>query len=234
MAWYLAKGLVQLRKEINTAYPKRDKTSDGSIGDASHQARKSDHNPDYSRGGVVRAIDTDKDGIEVNLFVEFLVGLIKQAKPRCDGGCYVIFNGVIWTATNKGRAAKYTGTNPHQHHVHFSICDHHAHYDSTGTWGFAAWLKKRKAVKPSTKPAPKPVSHPAYPGTPLKLGVRGSAVRTWQDRMHRRGWNITVDGDFGSESAKIAKEFRAEKGLSPFVGEVDRRTWDAAWTSPVK
>src|SRR5690606_29069239 len=60
MSYYLAPSLVKLRDLINQNWPNRDKSSDGWIGDPSHQARKSDHNPDYSAGGVVRAIDVDE------------------------------------------------------------------------------------------------------------------------------------------------------------------------------
>ena len=59
MTWRLAGSLVTLRNEINAAYPGRSKVSDGSIGDTSHSARVSDHNPDA--GGVVRAIDVTQD-----------------------------------------------------------------------------------------------------------------------------------------------------------------------------
>jgi hypothetical protein len=66
MSYHLAPSLVRLREQINQEWPQRDTTSDGWIGDTRHQAVKSDHNPDYSAGGVVRAIDVDKDGIEVD------------------------------------------------------------------------------------------------------------------------------------------------------------------------
>src|SRR6187431_1563394 len=52
MSWRLAKALEELRGEVNAKWPNRDKSSDGSVGDLSHQARKSDPNPNSA--GVVR------------------------------------------------------------------------------------------------------------------------------------------------------------------------------------
>ena len=51
MSWTLAPALVQLRQELNARWPGRSKASDGTIGDAAHKARVSEHNPDAD--GVV-------------------------------------------------------------------------------------------------------------------------------------------------------------------------------------
>jgi hypothetical protein len=45
MAWYLAPALTVGRAEVNRRWPKRDLTSDGTVGDEAHQATRSDHNP---------------------------------------------------------------------------------------------------------------------------------------------------------------------------------------------
>ncbi len=54
----LSKSVVQLREQADDAYPDRKRHSDGTIGDAKHSTRKSDHNPDPD-SGYVRAIDLD-------------------------------------------------------------------------------------------------------------------------------------------------------------------------------
>ena len=53
MTWRLARALEQLRSQVNEKWPNRSKNSDGSIGDTSHAARPSDHNPD--RAEIVHA-----------------------------------------------------------------------------------------------------------------------------------------------------------------------------------
>lgn len=56
--------------------------------------------------------------------------------------------------------------------------------------------------------------------------------RPWQQRMADRGWTITADGLYGPESAGVAGQFQAEKGLA--VDElIGAETWGAAWTEPV-
>ena len=50
---------VTLRDQVNRRWPKRDKRSDGWIGDAAHSQRASFHNPD--KRGLVFAIDIDEN-----------------------------------------------------------------------------------------------------------------------------------------------------------------------------
>lgn len=135
MSYFLAQSLKDFRSEINTKYPKRDKASDGWIGDPSHQARVSDHNPDYSDGGIVRAIDIDKDGIDVNAVLQAAIH-----DPRVS---YVIWNRRIWGGS---RWRKYEGSNSHTKHIHVSI----KHTDAAargGSWGLAAGEPAKPAPK---------------------------------------------------------------------------------------
>lgn len=145
MSYYLAPSLVALRDEVDKRWPNRDKTSDGWIGDTSHQARPSDHNPDWSAGGVVRAIDidvTDRDR-HSNLAREVVKAAIGD--PRV---WYVIhqFPGQpshIWSRTYGWRARLYTGSNPHDHHVHISI--QHTRAAETDK---SRWLAAKRRTKP--------------------------------------------------------------------------------------
>lgn len=118
MSYFLAPALVALRDELNARFPNRDKSSDGWIGDASHAASVSDHNPDWSAGGVVRAIDVDVDDNDPHGDIRTLILETCIGDPRV---WYVISNGVIYSRTYGWAARTYTGSNPHNHHVHISL-----------------------------------------------------------------------------------------------------------------
>lgn len=120
MSYYLAPSLVALRDEVNERFPNRDKSSDGWIGDPSHQARPSDHNPDYAEGGVVRAIDLDVDDRDPSRDLRRQILDATLGDPRVY---YVISNGVIYSRTYDFEARRYTGSNGHYGHVHVSIRD---------------------------------------------------------------------------------------------------------------
>lgn len=119
MAWRLAKSLEQLRAQINFRYPTRDKTSDGSIGDASHSARKSDHNPNGA--GVVCAIDIDKDLSSTETIKTIVDNLFVSRDKRIK---YLIYNGRITERDKQGIIYKwipYNGINKHEKHLHISV-----------------------------------------------------------------------------------------------------------------
>lgn len=124
--WYLAASLVALGNEINHRWPHRDDGSDGAIGDASHQARVSDHNPDWSAGGVVRAIDVDDDGINVQELLDALIG--------DERVWYVIWDRHIYSRTYDWDKQAYDGPDPHTGHLHVSINHTRAAETNTSAW----------------------------------------------------------------------------------------------------
>lgn len=146
MVWRNCVASVVLAQEVNGLWPGRDKSSDGTIGDANHASRKSDHNPwikDPNGVGVVRArdIDEDLDGKVANtgpdaepLFTQ-LLSLAKKGDPRLNGGGYLIYESKIYSDRNGWVARKYTGPNPHNHHIHVSFSLNPAGYDSDASWG---------------------------------------------------------------------------------------------------
>jgi len=128
MGWRLAKSLEVLRDQINTLAPGRARGWDGSIGDASHQARKSDHDPDAD--GVVHAIDVTHDpkrGCDANVLTE---ALRKGKDSRLK---YCIWNGRIFSSlVSPWKWRVYNGASKHDHHMHVSVMDEGA--DDTRAW----------------------------------------------------------------------------------------------------
>lgn len=79
-------------------------------------------------------------------------------------------------------------------------------------------------------PQPKPPQAPPYEGA-LFSGVQGARVRKWQRQMKRRGWNIKVDGIYGTRSERFCKRFQRKQDLL-VDGIVGRETWKETWTAP--
>jgi hypothetical protein len=117
----LSNAAEQLRSEINTKYPNRDKRSDGWIGDTAHNARKSDHNPD--KQGWVRAIDIDSDLLKGSSKESWL--LAEQIKTIALKGdkrvSYIIHQHRIASPRQKWAWRVYKGSNPHVSHLHISF-----------------------------------------------------------------------------------------------------------------
>jgi len=116
----LSKAAEQLRKEVNTKYPKRDKRSDGWIGDSAHSKRKSDHNPDAQ--GWVRALDIDADLNKSSKESWLLAEQIRQIAINGDKRIsYIIHQGRISSSRLNWKWRVYLGSNPHITHLHISF-----------------------------------------------------------------------------------------------------------------
>jgi hypothetical protein len=129
VAWRVAPALDELLTQLNAGATARSKESDGSIGDAAHASRDSDHNPWYYYDGMhwVTARDFTHDpanGLDGARLVSSLVH-VKDHRIK-----YVIHNHLIYNSrpvVRGGRvqpawaALPYLGTNPHEHHVHVSV-----------------------------------------------------------------------------------------------------------------
>jgi hypothetical protein len=114
----LAPCLRTLRKQFNENCPSRDTSSDGWISDQRHKTLVSDHNPDSN--GAVRALDVDKDLNTPGLTMAKVIAAI--CKSRDKRIKYIIFNGKITVKdSNLQKWKKYTGSNPHDKHAHFSV-----------------------------------------------------------------------------------------------------------------
>jgi hypothetical protein len=132
--WDLTKGLQNLRAQVNAAFPDRDKTSDGTIGDAAHQAGTSSHNPDDSPGNKgkpewngdldanaeVRAWDMDSDLRASPATAQQVVDHIRGLPGVSAVLRYMIYNRKIYRAANGWKVESYDGPSPHTEHIHFS------------------------------------------------------------------------------------------------------------------
>ena len=119
----LCKAGQQLREQFDDTFPDRDRRSDGWIGDLRHSARPSDHNPDKATG-VVRAIDVDRDvhkSGKPDLMPDIADQLRLAAKRGENRVSYIIFDGRIASSRMGWRWRKYSGSNPHNSHLHCSF-----------------------------------------------------------------------------------------------------------------
>ena len=202
MTWRLAKSLERLRAQVNAAVPGRSKSSDGSIGDAAHASRASDHNPyikDKNGVGVVRAIDITHDpkgGFDSYTFANHLR---KTGDKRIR---YIISN---YHIANPGQPwRKYSGSNPHDHHVHISVSESASLYDDASDWDIG--LGKASTVSQVIAAVAAALT-PAKPAA-LKVGSKGAAVKELQVLL-----GVVSDGDFGPFTEKAVRAFQKERGL---------------------
>ena len=132
---FLIPCLVQLRAEFNLQNPKRDKDSDGWIGDVAHQTRTSDHNP--RPNGAVLAIDVDTTGPwPRGNHIEDYISHIREREDMGEEARleYMISNGHIASIDSGWAWVPYDGEDPHTNHVHFSARHDHVGQNSTVSW----------------------------------------------------------------------------------------------------
>lgn len=247
MNWRLARSLVTFRAQVNARFPNRNRASDGTIGDADHQSRSSDHNAWYGPG-IVTASDTTHDPA-VGLDMDALTDQLQASRDRRIK--YVIFNRWIMDSRpqfNPWKWVRYNGSNPHTKHMHLSVVASPL-CDDASLWNLPMLGSATPPVPPT--PTPPPTEVPRFPLPagfyygPLegpKQSISGrhrtdsdawrAGLRAWQQRMRNRGWTITPDGYYGAQTRSVALAFQREKRLvaDGLIGPV---TWRAAWTAPV-
>ena len=160
----VAKSLRTLYDQIDALAPNRDKRDDGTIGDARHRARKSDHNPDAR--GIVRALDVTHDpahGCDAGRIAEAL-RLSQDARIK-----YVIWARRIFYAggSEPYRWQRYSGSDPHTGHFHLSVVA-----DDARDWSIAGAAKPR----PVPKPVPPPQQASAVRHTDIEATVWSDTV----------------------------------------------------------
>jgi len=124
----LCKGGVKLRDQINRRWPKRDKASDGWIGDRAHSERISDHNP--NKAGVVHAIDIDenmgkgrnRNGRTAKRLANQLLEYASSGLPGAKRLKYVVYENRIASGTYRKTFWSWRHGNwGHTAHIHVSF-----------------------------------------------------------------------------------------------------------------
>ncbi len=124
----LCKGGVTLRDQINRRWPKRDKRSDGWIGDRAHSLRISDHNP--NKAGVVHAIDIDenmgkgrnRNGRTARRLANQILDYAASGLPGSSRLKYVVYENRIASGTYRKTFWSWRhGNYGHTAHIHVSF-----------------------------------------------------------------------------------------------------------------
>jgi hypothetical protein len=132
-SWRVAKSLARLKAQVDAKHPGRSKASDGTIGDAAHRSRSSDHNPHIDDGGVgvVSAMDITHDPAHCDAGA-LVNSLVESRDPRIK---YIIYNGrIISSKVQPWVWRPYTGANAHAHHCHISVMAEKEAYDDERDW----------------------------------------------------------------------------------------------------
>ena len=135
---------VAVLRQATALAPKRKKASDGLLPSAAHL--KASPTSDHNTGLAVDLTHDPANGIDCAVIFEKLK---EDARVK-----YLIFQGKIWSKERaKQGNRKYTGSNPHNKHLHISINDGHG--DDTSPWFW--WMNQPKLVnqiKAVIKPLP--------------------------------------------------------------------------------
>lgn len=205
VAWFLAPSLVQLQKELDGKFPGRPK--DGTIGDASHAARASEHNPDRDSDpmplGAVSAMDIYTAKIDKAAVLKALM-----ADPRC---WYCIHAGFIYSRTHGFAKRKYTGSNPHTSHIHVSLMQTLTACNSKASWRIGGTVS-------SPPTSPPPASTHKFPV--LSKGDEHDLVPAL-----KRFFGLD-DGDetFGAGLDRAVRSYQQDQGLV-VDGVVGKQSW---------
>ncbi|MGI8685116.1 MAG: hypothetical protein ACR2MO_08540 [Acidimicrobiales bacterium] len=181
-----------LLEEASALWPDRLTASDGTIGDAAHRDRVSDHNPDAA--GWVHAADLTHDpanGCDAHRWARDVAG---HRDPRIR---YLVSAGEIWTPA--AGWSPYAGENRHDRHAHMSVRHADATRNDTSPWFAAGW--KDDDVKP--------LDHTAA----LACPQYGAAAR-WEQTAEGGIWALAGAPDLGA--------YNRHPKLFPPVGGVPR------------
>ena len=136
---------IAVLRQATALWPKRKKLSDGLLPSVAHQ--KASPNSDHNTGLAVDLTHDPANGVDCSVIFDKL-----KEDERVE---YLIFSGKIWSkAKSKSGNRPYSGSNPHNKHLHISIRPDKANDTSPWFW----WVNQPKVVdqiKAILQPAPK-------------------------------------------------------------------------------
>ena len=136
---------IAVLRQATALFPKRKKLSDGLLPSLAHL--KASPNSDHNTGLAVDLTHDPDNGVDCEIIFEKL-----KEDNRIN---YLIFQGKIWSRTRRKEGnRKYSGSNPHNKHLHISI--NRAYGNDTSPWFW--WLNQPKVlnqVKAKLQPTPK-------------------------------------------------------------------------------
>lgn len=230
MAWMAVPCVLEARDQMNRRFPNREKGAEGILGDTSHKASASSHNPDLTgnpeyRDGddkdEVRAFDFDRDlrdpgGVTMEDVVQLWVRKAKEGKMPWLR--YLIYNKRIWHKRDNWAEKPYTGSNNHSDHVH-GTTDFSEYADTvTGTNWFLDELGRSTPAPAPIKPAPvHPTLRKGMVNSQHVYNVQIFFKRTFPAYRYsvqfRIGEMIDTDGNFGPQTESWVKEFQRRVGI---------------------
>lgn len=227
---------VTLRDQVNKKWPSRDKSSDGWIGDAAHQANSgwgtngkgSYHNVDPN--GVVHAIDLDEDFLGKGkggqkIAMQFAEQLATYCREGKDGGriAHIVYEDQVASATANNWHFRGSGYS-HFQHIHISFTN------KADNDGSLFKLPIFNEVKP--KP-PVPIKIPTYPGrSTLSYKKRNEDVKKMQKRLIAKGFVIPAGptGYYGDQTVAAVKKFYSSIEKKKNGMMLDPNVWNALWS----
>jgi hypothetical protein len=124
---------IAVLRQATAIKPLRKKASDGLLPSAAH--RKQSPTSDHNTGFAVDLTHDPKNGIDC---VDIFEKLKEDKRVK-----YLIFQGKIWSKEKAKQGNRvYTGSNPHNKHLHISINDGMGNDTSPWFW----WLNQPKIV----------------------------------------------------------------------------------------
>ena len=144
---------IAVLRQATALFPKRNKASDGLLPSAAHI--KQSPNSDHNTGLAVDLTHDPNNGIDCADIFERL-----KEDRRVN---YLIFSGKIWSRERRAEGnRKYSGSNPHNKHLHISINPNFA--NDVSSW--FGWIDKKASIagqakaitsrKPKKKDTPSP------------------------------------------------------------------------------